>query len=50
MKLSKLLATLSAGFVMATGAGLPAAPAATTPAMSGWGAPTPFLPPCPSLG
>ena len=30
MKLSKLFATLSAGFVLATGAGMPAAQAATT--------------------
>ena len=45
MKLSKLLATLSAGFVMATGAGLPVAQAATTLTMSSWVSPTHFLTP-----
>ena len=45
MKLSKLLATLSAGFVMATGAGLPVAQATTTLTMSSWVSPTHFLTP-----
>jgi len=45
MKIGKLLATLSAGFVMATGAGLPAAQAATTLNMSSWVSPTHFLTP-----
>jgi TRAP-type C4-dicarboxylate transport system substrate-binding protein len=45
MKLGKILATLSAGFVIATGAGLPAAQAATTLTMSSWVPPTHFLTP-----
>ncbi|MFB1028137.1 MAG: ABC transporter substrate-binding protein, partial [Thauera sp.] len=45
MKLSKLFATLSAGFVLATGAGLPAAQAATTLNMSSWVSPTQYLTP-----
>ena len=45
MKLSKLFATLSAGLVLATAAGLPAAQAATTLTMSSWVSPTHFLTP-----
>ena len=43
MKIGKLLAALSAGFVMATGVGLPAAQAPTTLAMSSWVSPTHFM-------
>ncbi len=45
MKLSKLLATLSTGFVLATGSGLPAAQAATTLTMSSWVPATHFFNP-----
>lgn len=44
MKLGKLLATLTTGFVIAS-AGLPAAQAATTLTMSSWVSPTHFLTP-----